>query len=259
MAYPLEKASLDTRETLLTSATQTHSADEPINLEEHAGPVHLFVEWLMASLFPLVLGTVLYTAGWHLQANGWLWLIAVAIPLGFVLGDFVSGIVHWGADSYFHYNTPIIGAAFIKPFRVHHLFPKDICAHNLVSVVGNTCILAVPLMFVCLYALWRDAVPTWLAAGIFLTGMMSGATVLTNLFHKWAHLAEKAPSFVKWMQNKHLILPVDHHQVHHTAPHKRYYCITNGWVNPLLDRIQFFPHLENGLRRVGINTTIDNP
>jgi hypothetical protein len=230
-----------------------------MSLEEHAGPVHLAAEWVMALTFPFALGAVLYLSGAHLQAQGWLWLIALAIPLGIVLGDFVSGLVHWAADSYFHYDTPLIGSAFIKPFRLHHAFPKDICTHNLVSVTGNTCILAVPVMFACLFILWRETVPAWLAAALFLNGVMSGATVLTNLFHKWAHLGADAAPFVKWMQSKHLILPADHHQVHHTEPFNRYYCITNGWVNPVLDRTDFFPRMERLLSKIGIHTTVDNP
>ena len=256
MAYPIEKVTLNTPENVLAA----NEAEEVIGLEEHAGPLHLAVEWMAFLTFPFVLGATFYAAGWHLQNAGWLWVIALLIPLGILLGDFVSGFVHWGADSYFHYDTPLLGAAFIKPFRLHHLYPKDICTHNIVSVTGNTCILAVPLLGLCSWLLWdEEPAPTWLAAGIFLTAMMSLATVLTNLFHKWAHLGEVAPRPVKWLQSKHLVLPADHHQVHHTAPHKRYYCITNGWLNPALDRLQFFPRLEGALEKIGIKTTIDNP
>lgn len=259
MAYPLEKATLDAERAAALMTPPSGVAQGELTLEQHAGPLHLATEWTMAVAFPLVLGAVLYQAGWHLQAKGWLWIIALLIPLGIVLGDFVSGFVHWSADNYFHYNTPVIGEAFIKPFRLHHAYPKDICNHNLVSVTGNTCILAVPVMSVCLYLLWDDDAPVWLAAGVFLNGIMSGATVLTNLFHKWAHLGEKAGPVVKWLQGKHLILPPDHHQVHHTEPFNRYYCITNGWVNPLLDKLDFFPRLERTLSKMGVKTTIDNP
>jgi hypothetical protein len=263
MASPLQNTAPLTDPAAVLATNNQPDGNAPLqcamSLEEHAGPLHLAAEWIMALTFPFALGAVLYLSGQHLQAQGWLWLIIPLIPLGILLGDFVSGFVHWAADSYFHYDTPLIGAAFIKPFRLHHTFPKDICAHNLVSVTGNTCILAVPVMFGCLFLLWREAVPAWLAAPLFLTGIMSGATVLTNLFHKWAHLGEDAAPVVKWMQNKHLILPADHHQVHHTEPFNRYYCITNGWVNPFLDKIDFFPRLERALSKIGVNTTIDNP
>ena len=41
-----------------------------------------------------------------------------------------------------------------------------------------------------------------------------------------------------------MILPPDHHQVHHAAPYMKYYCITNGWLNEPLHRLRFFRILE---------------
>jgi len=41
-----------------------------------------------------------------------------------------------------------------------------------------------------------------------------------------------------------LILPPDHHEVHHTAPYAKYYCITVGWLNEALFRLRFFQTLE---------------
>jgi ubiquitin-conjugating enzyme E2 variant len=41
-----------------------------------------------------------------------------------------------------------------------------------------------------------------------------------------------------------LILPPGHHDVHHTAPYERHYCITSGWLNEPLNAIGFFRGLE---------------
>ena len=41
-----------------------------------------------------------------------------------------------------------------------------------------------------------------------------------------------------------LILSPTHHAQHHAHPYDDYYCITTGWVNPLLVRIRFFRHAE---------------
>ena len=80
---------------------------------------------------------------------------------------------------------------------------------------------------------------------------MSLATVLTNQFHKWAH--QEAPSrFVRLLQRSRLVLDPAHHQVHHTKPFNMHYCITNGWLNPLLNKIKFFRGLEATLRFLGI-------
>jgi len=46
------------------------------------------------------------------------------------------------------------------------------------------------------------------------------------------------------LQRLNLVLPPDHHAVHHTAPYAKYYCITVGWLNEPLHRVRFFQALE---------------
>ena len=67
----------------------------------------------------------------------------------------------------------------------------------------------------------------------------------TNQFHKWAHTKNPA-GWVRLLQRAGLILSPEHHAVHHAAPRDKYYCITVGWMNPLLDKIRFFRFLEAG-------------
>jgi hypothetical protein len=52
------------------------------------------------------------------------------------------------------------------------------------------------------------------------------------------------------LQRSGLILGPEHHQRHHTAPFNTYYCITSGWLNPLLARSRFFERIHEPLRRV---------
>ena len=54
------------------------------------------------------------------------------------------------------------------------------------------------------------------------------------------------------MQRMRLVLEPRHHQIHHTEPFETHYCITNGWLNPLLNKVGFFRGMETGLRFVGI-------
>ena len=134
-----------------------------------------------------------------------LWLALLALPLSLVLGDLVSGLVHWTADTYFSEETPIIGPSLVKPFRLHHLYPRDICTHDLVTTVGNVCIIAVPVLAVCISLLWFYEDSSWLAFIILCIALMSLATVLTNQFHKWAHL-ETPSRFVRLLQRTRLVL-----------------------------------------------------
>lgn len=222
-----------------------------VSLEEHSGPIHLLMEWSTALIFPVVLVWSLYLAGSHLFALELFWLVFLALPLGIALGDFMSGMVHWAADTYGHDDTPFLGPSFIRAFRQHHVYPREICTHNLVSIVGNTCILGVPLLSVGLLVIWTGPVVWWRAFAFFTIAVMTGVTVATNQFHKWAH-QERVSRFVGWMQQLRLVLSPDHHQLHHSSPFNSNYCITNGWLNPTLERIRFFRGLEATLSLVGI-------
>lgn len=220
-------------------------------VEEHSTPFHAFLEHSTTFLFPVMLVGSLYISLSQLHELELLWLALLAIPLSLILGDLVSGLVHWTADTYFSEDTPIIGQSLVKPFRLHHLYPRDICTHDLVTTVGNVCIIAVPVLAVCISVLWFYEDSSWLAFLILCIALMSLATVLTNQFHKWAH--QEAPSrFVRFLQRSRLVLDPAHHQVHHTKPFNMHYCITNGWLNPLLNKIKFFRGLEATLRFLGI-------
>jgi len=220
---------------------------------EHSTSAHAFLEHSTSILFPVLFVLNVYFSFDRLYELELVWLAAVAIPLALVLGDFVGGLVHWAADTYFSEDTPVVGPALIKPFRQHHIFPRDICTHTLVSIVGNVCILAVPILALCLYMLWVSQ-HGLLAFAILLTTLMAAATVATNVIHKWAH-QEKPSAGVRWLQRMRLVLEPRHHQIHHTEPFEMHYCITNGWLNPLLNKIEFFSRLEATLRFLGIKTT----
>ncbi len=222
-------------------------------IEEHSTPFHAFLEYSMSLLFPALFVLCFYFSFAHLYDIGRVWLVVPAIPICLVWGDLMGGLVHWFADTYFSEETPVIGPALIKPFRQHHIYPRDICTHSLVTMVGNVCILALPVLALCLYLLWvsQDGL---LAFAILCTTLMTAATVATNIFHKWAH-QEKSSAGVRWLQRMRLVLEPRHHQVHHTEPFEMHYCITNGWLNPLLNKIRFFRKLEAILYFLGIETT----
>ena len=76
-----------------------------------------------------------------------------------------------------------------------------------------------------------------------------GGIFMTNQFHKWAHL-EEPPAWIAMLQDCRLILSPDHHDVHHTPPFDKYYCITTGWLNRPLAAVQFWARLERLVERV---------
>ena len=180
-----------------------------------------------------VLGAV--GQGLHL---GW---VALALLAGFVAADFGSGVIHWGFDRYGSRTTPIVGANFIVPFREHHVDPKGITRHGLIETNGNNCIAT---LVVLLPALVIDpSAGTFNGVLLVTLASMCFFVMGTNQFHKWAH-EDQPPAIVRWLMAARLILEPNHHNIHHTPPFDRYYCITTGWLNPLLDRIQFFARTE---------------
>jgi len=46
-----------------------------------------------------------------------LWFVPVALLLGWLVADLFSGLVHWALDSFGSVRTPLLGRAFIRPFR----------------------------------------------------------------------------------------------------------------------------------------------
>jgi len=178
------------------------------------------------------------------------WPLAISVIGGFVLADFLSGVAHWAGDTVGDTHTPLIGKNFVMPFRMHHVDPKDITRHDFVETNGNSTIASVPIVG----ALWFITPVTagWLHYFCLMLCVAAFFVFCTNQFHKWAH-ADKAPRFVRWLQRVGIILSPEHHAIHHAAPHDKYYCITVGWMNPLLTKIRFFRACEAVLSWINPN------
>jgi ubiquitin-conjugating enzyme E2 variant len=165
------------------------------------------------------------------------WPLALSALTGFLLADFLSGMAHWAGDTVGDERTPFIGKNFVMPFRMHHVDPKDITRHDFVETNGNSTIASVPVVLALVFMMPRTAGPLMY---LCLTLAIAAFFVFcTNQFHKWAH-ADAPPRIVRWLQRNRIILSPEHHAIHHAAPHDKYYCITVGWMNPLLTRIKFF-------------------
>ncbi|WP_224244023.1 plasmanylethanolamine desaturase [Hyalangium gracile] len=168
------------------------------------------------------------------------WLLLSAVLLGYLAADFVSGFVHWMADTWGSANMPVLGKAFVRPFREHHVDEKAITRHDFIETNGNNCAISIPVAIMCVAMPHTSSMWVFLAASL---GSMIFWVMATNQFHKWSHL-DNPPPVIAFFQRVHLILPPAHHQIHHTAPYNKYYCITVGWLNKPLLMIGFFPTLE---------------
>lgn len=67
----------------------------------------------------------------------------MAVVFGFVIAqflvDWISGMVHWGADTWGEFETPIVGPTLIRNFRMHHIDPQDIVKHGFVETNASSC------------------------------------------------------------------------------------------------------------------------
>src|SRR2546425_7119288 len=71
------------------------------------------------------------------------WLMASAFMLGYVAADFISGFVHWLADTWGSPDVPFIGQSLIRPFREHHVDQKEITRHDFIETNGNNCFISI--------------------------------------------------------------------------------------------------------------------
>mmetsp|Transcript_1090 Transcript_1090/g.2320 ORF Transcript_1090/g.2320 Transcript_1090/m.2320 type:complete len:214 (-) Transcript_1090:214-855(-) len=167
--------------------------------------------------------------------------IFIASICGWLFADFGSGLAHWMLDTWGSLDTPYVGQTFIRSFREHHVFPRAMCGHDVVETNGDNCLVSIFLVLFGLH-LQNSGSTFWGAFWLSMTFFIC----ITNQIHKWSHEL-KPPMLVKLAQDLHIILPRKHHGAHHKGDHDDYYCITCGWMNPVLSSINFWRHMETAV------------
>jgi ubiquitin-conjugating enzyme E2 variant len=220
----------------------------PIDSRDHDyGRAHRALETGSIVFVLGALGWLAYRTATSLNGPGDIVWVALALLGAYLISDFISGFVHWAGDTVGDETTPVFGPNFVRPFRHHHVDQLDITRHDFIEVNGNNCIVVTPVLLLIIAVMPR-------ATGApFYTCVVVGATSFfvfcTNQFHKWAHMTNP-PAFVRGLQRARLILSPEHHAIHHAAPQDKYYCITVGWMNPILHRVRFFRLCEALIARV---------
>ncbi|MGD8606242.1 MAG: fatty acid desaturase CarF family protein [Myxococcales bacterium] len=170
----------------------------------------------------------------------------VAVVLGVVVGafaiDFVTGFVHFACDRFGDPETPVLGPLLIKAFRDHHDHPHAILEHDWVETNGEPCVLTTfaLIALACFVPETHSQLGAATATGVWT---MAALGAFANQAHKWAHMPN-APRVVRLFQRAGLILRPGEHGRHHDAPHQTAYCISTGWMNPLLERLGLWSWLE---------------
>jgi plasmanylethanolamine desaturase len=211
---------------------------------------------LWAVAFVALLAPYAYRTGAGLVAGDDLVVLAAALLLGVLTADLVTGVVHWLCDTFFREDTPILGRGVIAAFREHHVDPAAMTRRAFLrvsnsNVVGTTVVLAV---LGCAQAVAVD--PPTPFTDAWVTSAAS-AIMATNQIHKWAHLP-RVPAPVASLQRLGVILSPTEHARHHSGDHSRAFCVTTGWLNPVLDGARVFAACERAvatLRRTSARRT----
>ena len=152
-----------------------------------------------------------------------------------LIADFVSGLFHWLEDAYGNEHWPIIGRLVTRPNIVHHHDPRYFTRHNWLQSSW----LLVCLGLVVLLAAWVCDLLTW-RVWLFVC---LGANA--NQIHKWAHRTPAENGrVISFLQRFRLLQTPRHHARHHTDPKNSHYCVLTDFLNPVLDGIRFWEHLE---------------
>ncbi len=176
------------------------------------------------------------------------WLVPLALFMGMVTADFISGFLHWLFDSWGSTTTPIVGQLAIRTFREHHVDQKSITRHDYIETNGHNFGVSIPFGITGIYL----ASPQFGVWGTFIAMYMLSCAfggAMTSQSHKWAHM-DSPPTVVRWLQRARLLITPEHHAKHHTAPYDRNYCIIVGWLNGPLRAIRFFETLERMITAV---------
>jgi ubiquitin-conjugating enzyme E2 variant len=169
---------------------------------------------------------------------------------GLMVADLLSGIAHWGFDTWGSVDTPVFGP-FIRSFREHHIDAMAMTKHDFIETNGDTFLIALPVMVP--FALWGRIdvdggfwTQPWFHCYIIA---LTTLVVFTNQTHKMAHsLTQPAP--IALLMRLGLILSPKAHRLHHAGEYDRSYCITTGWFNPFLDAVDFWRRLEKLITRL---------
>merc|ERR1719502_1103783 len=158
-----------------------------------------------------------------------------------LFSDFFSGIFHWSADNYGNGKTPVFGSV-IEAFQGHHGNPWTITYRSFFNNVHKIAKAAIPLLLIVM------ALST--APGVRLCWVLFlNSQILSQEFHKLSHTVNP-PAYVRWLQNRNIILSRKEHGLHHSSPFEAKYWILTGTCNEALDRFHVWRRLEAFVYRV---------
>lgn len=172
----------------------------------------------------------------------------------FLYGDFMSALLHCTFDHEECLDLPVLGFV-ANGFQMHHAYPAEST-----SGVGlyRLCCDTVRVQWILLATFALFSSHSVLAAQILYLKMLFAAYG-SAVGHFYAHHpAKERPAVVHLLQRLHILLPPQHHAVHHKAPYREHLTSVSGLadslINPILRSSEFLPCIAT----LGVLTVVDN-
>jgi hypothetical protein len=166
-----------------------------------------------------------------------LYLTPFAIILGYFIGDFLSGIYHYFMDTYDFYLL----RDYHRNFRIHHDNPLSMEKYPFIASITE--ILPVGIVFGIISSYIFARHPLLLLTSIISNIIMCSAQIAHRYAHRRTHEFDEngnkqyhIPEFIKFLQDKHIILNNKEHRKHHLTEVMNY-CISNNNSSFILDKL----------------------
>jgi hypothetical protein len=161
----------------------------------------------------------------------------IAIFVGYMIGDFFSGLYHYFMDTY--------DFSFIKElhknFRLHHDNPLSMEKYPLSSTIIEIMPVGIIQGLISSYVFINY--PLLLLSSITSNLVMCSAQIVHRFAHRRTHEYDEngnkqyyIPDFIKFLQDKNIILNNKEHRKHHLTEVMNY-CISNGNTSGILDKL----------------------
>lgn len=157
--------------------------------------------------------------------------LALGFLVAYLLADFVNGLVHMIMD-----NTDAYGGVLgplVAVFHLHHKTPRyqDVSPAAIYVLESGSKHWLVPYLGLLVYSQALGALPAGASLVLALVGVLSSVAEVSHyLCHNSNHPVVRA------LQRVRLLLPPEHHAIHHAQDNVRY-AFLNGMTDPLIDAI----------------------
>lgn len=158
------------------------------------------------------------------------------LVLCLLAADFLTGVVHWWEDTYGLPTWPLVGPVVIVPNIEHHRYPTRMSSMaTLLKLVDRnwqaTLLAAAVLAVLSLAGCW-----SW------QLGLIAALASCGNEVHRCTHV--KCGPVARFLQETGCIQSPQQHARHHRGSFDRYYCTLTDFVNPTLERVEFWRRAE---------------